>query len=79
MDIAKKISNKVEAEIEILSSNDPRSYRQDSTKLINTGFTPKYSVSDAIDEIIKCYKEGEIVDDDQCYTVKWMKSLGLEK
>ncbi len=79
LDIAKKISKKVDSKIEILSSNDPRSYRQDSSKLINTGFIPKHSVSDAIDEIIKCYQEGKIYDNDQCYTVKWMKSLGLEK
>ena len=26
------------------TANDPRSYRQDSTKLLNTGFTPKYSI-----------------------------------
>lgn len=77
LDIAKKIAKRVGSEIEISPSNDPRSYRQDSTKLLKTGFVQKFTVSDAIDEIIKSYESGELVENDQCYTVKWMKNLGL--
>ena len=49
LDIAKIIKSKINCEIEIKQSNDPRSYRQDSSKLIETGFKPKKNVSIAID------------------------------
>ena len=53
MDIAKKVDKKINVGINVTKSNDPRSYRQNSEKLMNTGFTPKYNVDYAIDEIIK--------------------------
>lgn len=78
LDIAQKVADKVGAEIKITESNDPRSYRQNSDKLLATGFVPLYSVSDAIDEVISKYQSGELVDNDQCYTVKWMNHLNLQ-
>ena len=42
IDIAKKVQEKTGANIDISESNDPRSYRQDSTKLLATGFEPKH-------------------------------------
>lgn len=78
MDIAKKIASKLDAEIKVTASNDPRSYRQNSNKLLSTGFIPEYSVSDAIDEVIEKYRSGEIIDQDQCYTVRWMNHLNLQ-
>ena len=77
LDIAKKVQEKVDCEIVISDSNDPRSYRQDSTKLLKTGFIPQYDVSNAIDEIIQKYKKRELIERDSCYTVKWMKSLNI--
>ena len=58
MNIAEKIAEKTNANIEIVKSNDPRSYRQDSSKLMETGFIPKYGIDDAIDEIIGAWKKG---------------------
>jgi nucleoside-diphosphate-sugar epimerase len=78
LDIAQKVADKLGAEIKITESNDPRSYRQNSDKLLATGFVPLYSVSDAIDEVISKYQSGELVDNDQCYTVKWMNHLNLQ-
>jgi nucleoside-diphosphate-sugar epimerase len=78
LDIAQKVATKLGAEISISESNDPRSYRQNSDKLLATGFTPMYSVSDAIDEVISKYQSGELIDNDQCYTVRWMKHLNLQ-
>ena len=72
------MATKLGAEISISESNDPRSYRQNSDKLLATGFTPMYSVSDAIDEVISKYQSGELIDNDQCYTVRWMKHLNLQ-
>jgi len=78
LDIAQKVAAKLGAEIKVTESNDPRSYRQNSDKLLATGFAPQYSVSDAIDEVISKYQSGELVDNDQCYTVKWMNHLNLQ-
>ena len=77
LDIAKKVSDKIPAEIIITESNDPRSYRQNSDKLLSTGFMQKYCVDDAIEEVINSYQSGKLVETDQCYTVKWMKQLNL--
>jgi nucleoside-diphosphate-sugar epimerase len=78
LDIAQKVANKLGAQIKVTESNDPRSYRQNSDKLLATGFVPQYSVSDAIDEVISKYQSGELVDNDQCYTVRWMNHLNLQ-
>ena len=77
IDIAKMVQAKIPSELIISESNDPRSYRQDSTKLLQTGFSPQFSVKDAIDEIAKIYYAGELLDSDNCFTVKWMKTLKL--
>lgn len=78
LDIAKKVASKVPAEIVISASNDPRSYRQNSDKLLATGFVQTATVSDAIDDVIAKYRSGELVENDQCYTVRWMKHLSLQ-
>ena len=78
LEIAKKVAHKINAEIIITESNDPRSYRQDSSKLLDTGFIPNYSVEYAIDELVEKYKSGILIESDQCYTVKWMKNLNLD-
>lgn len=76
--IAEMVKSSLGAEIIVSSSNDPRSYRQDSSKLLATGFKPMYSVEKAIKEIASAYEKGELPDGDSCYTVKWMKSLDLQ-
>ena len=73
--IAEKIAELTGAKINVLASNDPRSYRQDSTKLIETGFVPKFGVEYAINEIVAKYQRGDLVEKDTYYTVKTMKSL----
>ena len=57
INLAKMIQKKTTTKINVIKSNDPRSYRQDSTKLLKMGFKVKYSVSDAIDEIISFNKD----------------------
>ena len=77
LDLGKKIQNKIDCEIEIIESNDPRSYRQCSDKLIETGFEQKFNVDNAIEEISDAFYSNNLVDDDSCYTVKWMKNRVL--
>ena len=74
-DLAKKYVP--QSEIIITESNDPRSYRQNSDKLISTGFNPKYGVEYAVKEIIDSYKQNQLIERDECYTVKTMKKLNL--
>ena len=78
LDIAQKVAATVPAEIVLSASNDPRSYRQNSDKLLATGFVQKATVSKAIDDVTARFKSGELVDNDQCYTVRWMKHLNLQ-
>jgi nucleoside-diphosphate-sugar epimerase len=73
MDIANKVAASVPAEIVVTPSNDPRSYRLNSDKVLATGFNPKYNVQYAISEIIDAFKLGNIRDEDGCYNVRTMK------
>lgn len=77
LDLGKKIQSKIDCEIEIIESNDPRSYRQCSDKLIETGFAQKFNIDNAIDEISDAFYSNNLVEDDSCYTVKWMKNKVL--
>jgi len=77
LDIAERVKAKIGAEIVVSESNDPRSYRQDSSKLLATGFQPNHSVADAIAEIAESFAQHTLPDGDSCYTVKWMRHLDL--
>lgn len=79
LDIAKNVQKLITTKISIKESNDPRSYRQDSTKLRNTGFIPEHDITDAINQIKKSFEDGFLKDKEEYYTVKWMKKLQLDK
>lgn len=78
LDIAQRVARQVEAEIVVTESNDPRSYRVNSDKLLATGFRPKKTVDDAIGEIIQKYKSGELKDEERHYNLKWMEKEVLK-
>jgi nucleoside-diphosphate-sugar epimerase len=78
LEIAQLVAAKVPAEIVVSASNDPRSYRQNSDKLMATGFVRQASVATAIGDVIEKFRSGELVDNDQWYTVRWMKHLNLQ-
>ena len=78
LDLAKFIKEEIETEIEIQESNDPRSYRQSSKKLLKTGFQPKFTVRDAISDLKDKYIKNQLIDHDSCYTVEWMKKTLLK-
>jgi nucleoside-diphosphate-sugar epimerase len=73
MEIARMVTARVPAEIRVVPSNDPRSYRINSDKLLATSFRPKKTVEDAIGEIIAQYRSARLKDEDRCYNLKWMK------
>ena len=79
LSIAKLVKDRTGAEIAISGSNDPRSYRQNSDKLIATGYKPSKSVSIAIDEVLVALENGELEDRDEWYTVRWMSRVVLDR
>ena len=70
--IAEIISKKLNVPIKYTSTNDIRSYRVDSTKLLNTGYKQKFSVEDAIDQIIFSYKNDTLKNLPMFHNLKWM-------
>lgn len=79
LDIAKSVTKYVPVEIDITESNDPRSYRVNSDKLLKTGFIPRKTVDDAIREIIEKYRVGGLKDEEHFYNLKWMQNTILAK
>ena len=79
LEIANMITKYIPVEISITSSNDPRSYRVNSDKLLATGFKPTKTVDDAIQEIINHYQTGQLEDNDCFYNLKWMEKTVLNK
>ncbi|PTY02886.1 NAD-dependent epimerase/dehydratase [Opitutaceae bacterium EW11] len=77
LEIAQRVTRHVPAEIVVTPSNDPRSYRLSSKKLLATGFQPKHTVEDAIVEVIAAFRDGRIQDDESCYNIKTMKRLSI--
>ena len=74
----KKFKKKIPSEIIISKSNDLRSYRLDSSRLISSGFEVKYVIENAIYEVIQYFNKGILKDEESFYTVNWMKKLNLE-
>jgi len=79
MEIAKMVTNYIPVEILVTPSNDPRSYRINSDKLLATDFKPKKTVDDAIKEIIEKYRSGKLKDSDKYYNLRWMEKTLFSK
>lgn len=75
LEIAERVKKVVPAEIIVTPSNDPRSYRLSSKKLLATGFAPKFNVADAVQEVIAAFRDGRLKNDDIYYNIKTMKKL----
>lgn len=75
MDLAHQLSKITGAPIKVVKSNDPRSYRLNSDKLLGLGFTPKYKVVDAITDIVQAYNSGRLRDNPIHYNVNWLKNI----
>jgi nucleoside-diphosphate-sugar epimerase len=79
LEIAMRIADEVGAEINVEESNDPRSYRLDSSKLLDTGFKPQYGINDAIADLKKRFIAGTLENSIMNNTVARMLELGLGK
>jgi nucleoside-diphosphate-sugar epimerase len=74
LDIANMVTRHVEADIVVTPSNDPRSYRVNSDRLLATGFRPKKKVEDAVVEMIGLYRQGALKDEERFHNLTWMKA-----
>ena len=74
-EIAERVQEAVPCKITKTPSNDPRSYRLCSDKLLSTGFAPKHSVAEAMVDLQKAYANGDVRDTPECHNVKWMTHL----
>jgi nucleoside-diphosphate-sugar epimerase len=79
LEIAELVRSRVPADVVVSPSNDPRSYRINSDKLLATGFRPTKSVAHAIDELIARFREGVLKDEDRFYNLKWMQRASAEE
>jgi len=77
LEIAERIAGHVSAEVKMLPSNDPRSYRVCSDRLLAAGYAPKKNVTTAIEEMVADYRNGRIKDEPVSYNVNWMKQHQL--
>ncbi len=77
MHIAKMITKNISAEIIVTESNDPRSYRLSSDKLLKTGFVQHFFVEDGINDVIEAFEDGKLEDNDNYYNIRTMKKLNL--
>ena len=75
LEIAQMAQAKIPAEIIVTESNDPRSYRLSSKKLLATGFSPKFGVSDGIREVMEAFQAGKLKDQEGWYNIRTMKGL----
>ena len=66
IDIAKKVKKVIDTKIIIKNIKDVRSYRQNSNKLLATGFKRQYGVIDAIKDIKQKFLENKIKDELSC-------------
>lgn len=78
-EIAEMACKKAQARIVVLPSNDPRSYRVNSDKLLATGFRPTKTVAIAIDEICNAFRAGQLRDEERFHTLGWMQKTVFHK
>ena len=80
LDIAKMVSKNIKSKV-IIKKNytDPRSYRLNSDKLLNTGFRPKKNVQIAINELQYLFNSGTLKNKKYFYSVQWLKEIIKKK
>lgn len=76
LDIAKHVKKTIPSKINIYKDkSDPRSYRLDSSKIIQAGFKPKKRIFDAINELNEKYLNGILKQKLNFHSLKWLKKI----
>lgn len=80
INMAKRIQKTLKSKSKILikPSNDPRSYRQNSDRIIKEGFSPKRKIEDAILEIQKNFKSKKITQRKNFYRINTLKMISAK-
>lgn len=76
--IAQKIKNKTGCRIKIIKSNDPRSYRLNSNKIIRAGYKKILNVNYAIDELLLFFNKTNFKASNINYNINHSKKLKLK-
>lgn len=76
LDLCKKIQKYASAKVNVTEVQDKRSYCVDSSKLLNAGFKPRWTVDDAIYEICQAYRAGTLRDELKCHNLAFMRANG---
>jgi len=78
--MAKRIKKilKLNSKILIKPSNDPRSYRQNSDKIIREGFKPQKKIEDAIFELKNYFYKKKIIKKDKFFRVNTLKMIKVK-
>jgi len=71
-DIANKVKAICGGELEVVPSNDPRSYRLSSRLLLSSGFKQLHTVDGAIWELKRAFDDGMLKDTDNGYNLRTM-------
>ena len=69
---------KLKSKIIIKSSNDPRSYRQNSERIIKKGFKPTKKIDDAIVELKEKFLEKKISKRKNFYRINTLKMINAK-
>ena len=77
LNIAKRIKKVLNSKSKILikPGNDPRSYRQNSDKLLKKGFKPDKTIDDAIKEIEQKFVEKKIFFNKKFFRINTLKMM----
>lgn len=75
MEIAGIVREQLPSDLVVSDTDDPRSYRLNSDKLLATGFRPRHGVTDAVREISDAVAAGRLRDEERWYNVKWMRKV----
>ena len=77
INMAKRIQKKIKTGSKILvkTSNDPRSYRQNSDRIIKEGFIPEKKIEDAIIEIKEKFLQNKIKKKDSYFRINTLKMI----
>ena len=77
LNIAKRVNRCLleKYKIDIFKSNDLRSYRQDSSRILSIGFKPKKKIEDAIMDIKKKYFQNSIKNYKKFYRINTLKII----
>lgn len=68
-----------ETQVDYTEVVDKRSYAVDSSRLLSLGFVPRFSVPDAVEDIVAAYRAGELKRTPQSINLEWMRSQGIAK